>query len=190
MFGVLLGGVVNLLAAWRQRVADDKRRWLSDRRNLYARYLGLVASMLQGIHGVALQMRDKFNAELDDEKVSELLGNLFDYRVHWSPQLESALGEIQLLGGEGVVDLADRMSGALVELADKVGIGAQDTYEEFSPIWYRALDLSKVLRNAMRRELRLVALDAEPAPRPPDWPWLANRPAAAFYEGHPPPWAT
>ena len=51
--GAALTAVMNSRIERRKRSYDDDRRWLTDRRQLYARYLTLCEGMLRDIDGVA-----------------------------------------------------------------------------------------------------------------------------------------
>lgn len=181
LVGVLLGGAVNSFTAWRQRVAEDKRRWLADRKTLYARYLGLVASMLQEIDSVAVFMRydDAGTSKPDPKDLAMIDEGVFEFQQRWDSEIQPALGEVQLLASARVADLADRASGALLALT--VYVNMTETFTAYYPTWFQALDLSKVLRNEMRIELGLEQLADDSFPRDSDWPWLADRPPAESY---------
>ena len=178
--GVLLGGVVNSLAAWRQRISDDKRRWLADRRSLYAAYLGIAASKLQEIDSVAGLLRywpdDPMPTEEDRSSMKD---DLYEYFSGWETEVQPALGEVQLLASERVADLADRVSSALMEVT--VYVEQEDTFTAYYPMWFQAQDLLGVLRNAMRDELGLEELANTFVRRNPGFPWLADRPSRESY---------
>jgi hypothetical protein len=110
--GLALGGIVigHLLTARTSRAAEidrreaeDARRWRSDRRAIYAKYLGLASVMLRDIDGIGCLPYDgsqSLSAE-DDEAIRELL---FEYIVDWNEDLQPALGEVQLLASPEVAD--------------------------------------------------------------------------------------
>jgi hypothetical protein len=178
--GVLLGGLVNTLAAWRQRVAEDKRRWLADRRSLYATYLGIAASKLQEIDSLAVFLRhhpdDPMPSDEDQAFVKE---GLYDYFSSWETDVQPALGEVQLLASDRVADLADRVSSALMEVT--VFLELNQAFTDYYPVSFQAQDLLGVLRNAMREELGLGELPNTRVRDDPDYPWLADRPSRESY---------
>lgn len=186
-----LGG--SLLTGWlsrgteRRRIeAEDERRWLTDRRTAFAQFLGLSESMLRDIDSAAVFLpghgRDA-SAEDDEIRVERL----YDYIHMWETELQGALGEVELLATPEVVDLADRVSTALIEVTAPVELRSQ--FEEYYPMWFQARDLLEVLRNAMRTELGLSSMsvdDRTTARRANDYPWLADRPARQSYVQHHP----
>lgn len=180
LVGVLLGGAVNSFTAWRQRSADDKRRWLADRRSLYANYLGITASKLQEIDSIAVFLRHNQDEPMpNDEDRGIVKEGLSDYFVSWETDVQPALGEVQLLASDRVADLADRVSAALMEVT--VYLEREETFTDYYPMWFQAQDLLTVLRNAMREELGLEELDDAAARRDPAYPWLPDRPSRETY---------
>src|SRR4051812_14500871 len=103
----------------RVRVEDD-RRWLMDRRAAYAKYLGLAEVMLREIDGVAAFLSYDGQGEIPPKDEELLAEGLFDYFVKWEESLQPLLGEVQLLAVGEVADLADRVSGALMEVTWRI----------------------------------------------------------------------
>lgn len=179
--GGALGGVLlsALTAKWshsRTIAAEDDRRWLVDRRTVYAAYLTLVEQMLRQIDGVGVFLRyDDQKPPLSSEDDEMIRDGLTDYMMKWDDELQPRLGDVQLLASPGVADLADRVSGALMEITSPIELRC--TFEKYFPDWFRTQDLIVILRNAMRVELGLdpAATDAYPARRDPNWPWLTER---------------
>lgn len=185
-FGVLgtLGGVG--LSTWMGRRAEvqrlreqDARRWQADRRATYGAFLLLADSMLREIDRAAAFLSYDGTAEQPEEDDRMRSDGLFEYLVRWDDELQPALVEVQLLASATVADLADRVSGALMEITGE--IESNGAFVAYYPRWFRARDLLGVLRNAMRDELGLPdSIDAE-LPRRGDWPWLDDRPTEEDY---------
>ncbi|MGW1740593.1 hypothetical protein ACWCPQ_17485 [Nocardia sp. NPDC001965] len=177
-----LGGVLlsALTAKWshnRTIAAEDSRRWLVDRRKVYAAYLTLAEQLMREIDGIGTFLRyDDDTPPLSSEDDEMIRSDLVDYLVKWDDELQPLLGEIQLLASPEVVDLADRVAGALMSVTGPIEL--RQTFGEYFPDWFRTKDLIVLLRNSMRVELGLPAgsTDAYPARRIPDWPWLTERP--------------
>ena len=91
----------------------------------------------------------------------------------------SQLGEVQLLATPHVADLADRMSGALLELTSLVT--PKGAFTQYYPTWFQTQDLLHVLRDAMRVELGLNEMETAEFRRSGDWPWLPDRPQRESY---------
>ncbi len=188
--GVVLSGAFTRRADSRRLRAEDERRWLTDRRTAYAAFLALAESMLREVDGVAAFL--PYDGAIDDEdgydEENEYLmtDGLQEYLERWEEVLQPALGEVQLLASPEVADLADRVSGALMEVT--AYIERRDAFTRYYPAWFQAQDLVEVLRNAMRVELGLPAMlgDSRVAGRrSDDWPWLPDRPTReSYYQGH------
>lgn len=165
--------------------AEDDRRWLVDRRVAYAKYLGLAEVMLREIDGIAVFLSYDGKAKISAEHEEMLSDGLFDYFVKWEESLQPLLGEVQLLAAGEVAELADRVSGALMEVTWRIEKRAPFT--AYYPAWFQAQDLLHVLRDAMRTELGLAALgEITAGPREDDWPWLESRPPYESYiQQHP-----
>jgi hypothetical protein len=186
-----LGGVIlsNYLASRtdeKRTANEDERRWLVDRRNLYAKYLGLMTSMLKGIESASIFLSydgTKPITEEDEELVKE---DVLDLYARWDDEVQFMLGEVQLIAAPKVAELADRTSWALMMLigdmdSRKTWLGDIDTrktFQEVNAAYYRTLHLVEALRNAMRDELGLT----DPVHTWPksgewlDWPWLSDKP--------------
>lgn len=115
-------------------------------------------------------------ADEDEEFIAE---GLLDYFKRWDTELQPVLGDVQLLAGAEVADLADRVSGALMQITGV--IEQRRAFVEYYPGWFRAGDLLAVLRNAMRSELGLKDEIHTYLPRSGDWPWLEGRPSEEDY---------
>ncbi|MGV8977254.1 MAG: hypothetical protein ACOH17_04350 [Cellulomonas sp.] len=153
-----------------RRVAQDARRWQTDRRGVYSAFLGLSESLLYDIDQVSHYLSYDGTQDVPEENRRRTAEQLEDYFIRWQDDLQPALGEVQLLASSRVADLADRVSAALMEITGGVEMG--DSYTNFSPEFFRARDLVGVLRNAMRNELGLDdPLDLGPR-REANWPWL------------------
>lgn len=180
--GVLVSGSISRHADERRLKAEDDRRWLTDRRTTYAAYLGLAESMLRELDGVAVFLSYDGAAPIaaDDEQL--LADGLLNYMMRWDDELQPALGDVELLASPEVTDLADRVSGALMELTATVEL--RRPFTDHYPMWFQAQDLLEVLKNAMRAELGLPPMTEGKRTlgrRANDWPWLPDRPSRASY---------
>lgn len=184
--GVILTSVLAQRADARRLNADDERRWLADRRVIYARYLSMAEALLTQIDAVAVFLPYDGTKPISDEDEAILSEGLVEYFMRWDDDLQPALFEVQLIAGSPTVsDLADRVSGALMEITSVVELRGH--FVEYYPDWFRTRDLVAVLRNAMRVELNLPALPNRSLDD--EWPWLADRPDADSYvqmRGHHP----
>ncbi|WP_147422523.1 hypothetical protein [Pseudarthrobacter phenanthrenivorans] len=159
---------------------EDSRRWLLDRRAVYAKYLALAEVMLREIDGVAAFLSYDGESEISDKDDDIISEGLTEYFTTWNDSLQPLLGEIQLLATNHVADLADRVSGALMEITWRVE--KRHAFTSYYPAWFQAQDLLHVLRDAMRAELGLPVLSSLTAgPREDDWPWLDSRPSYESY---------
>ena len=85
--GGALGGVLlsALTAKWshsRTIAAEDARRWLNDRRTVYAAYLTLTEQMLREIDGVGTFLRYDDDTPPLSAEDEELIGNgLFEFHM-------------------------------------------------------------------------------------------------------------
>ena len=181
--GVLLSGRISRRTDERRVESEDERRWLMERRQIYGAFLGLAESMLQEIDGLAVFLSSDGSQPLSEDDEALVSEGLFEYQLKWNEDLQPALGEVQLMATSPVVDLADRVSGALMELTATVEL--RGAFQDHYPMWFQARDLLQVLRNSMRAELGLAEVDVA-SPRSPEWPWLPDRPARASYlQQHP-----
>jgi hypothetical protein len=180
-----LGGVV--LTGWltrrnekRRLAAEDARRWLADRRRIYAAYLVLAESMLRQIDGLGVFLSYDGSETVSEDDEAMIHEGLFEYHCRWDDELQPALLEVQLMATPTVADLADRVSGALMEITGVVEL--RGTFTDYYPGWFQARDLFEVLRNAMRAELGLPeALSSVARKEDDDWPWLSSRPDRDSY---------
>lgn len=137
--------------------------------------------MLKEIDGVAVLLSYDGAEPISDGDEQLVRDGLFEYFVRWDDELQPALGEVELLASPHVADLADRVSGALMELTATVEM--RQPFTEHYPTWFQTQDLLEVLRNAMRVELGLspMAKDRSAGRRSADWPWLPDRPPRQSY---------
>ncbi len=179
ILGVVMTTWLGRSAEQRRLAAEDDRRWLADRRRVYAAFLVLSQSMLREIDGVAGFLPYRGDEEVADEDEAFMTDGLMDYHVRWDDELQPALSDVQLVAGRGVADLADRVSGALMEITAVVE--RRGPFVDYYPGWFRAQDLLGVLRNAMRAELGLNDAIEAAYPRDAEWPWLSERPSEEEY---------
>lgn len=176
----VLSALLGRSSEFRKVKVEDDRRWLLDRRTVYAKYVGLAEVMLREIDGVAAFLSYDGVNEITSEDEEFISEGLTDYFAKWDESLQPLLGEVQLLATGNVADLADRVSGALMEITWRMEKRAPFT--SYYPAWLQAQDLLHVLRDAMRTELGLPALGSLTAgPRGDDWPWLDSRPPYESY---------
>lgn len=117
--------------------------------------------------------------EVTVEDEALMVDGLMGYIARWDDELQPALSDVQLVAGSEVADLADRVSGALMEITAVVE--KRGAFVNYYPGWFRADDLLGVLRNAMRAELGLSDAIATTYPRDGEWPWLQDRPSEEEY---------
>lgn len=172
--GVVMTTWLGRSAERRRLSAEDERRWLADRRSAYAEFLLQGQSMLREIDGIAVFLPYRGDEELSEEDDALMQEGLYEYFARWEEQLQASLGDLQLVAGSEVADLADRVSGALMEITATVE--TRRAFVDYYPGWFRAQDLLGVLRNAMRSELGLKDSISTVYPRDEDWPWLPDRP--------------
>lgn len=183
--GAGVGGV--LLAGWQARkteerhlAAEDARRWLDERRRIYANYLGLVEALLHLLDTAGVFLPSEDGRELSEQDEAVLEEDHGRFLGRWFDDLQPALADVRMMASTAsVADLADRVSGGLWIIAGMVD--ERHPYPEFHPAWFQAKDLAQVLRAAMRRELGLPAGDPAPFEREDDWPWLPDRPSRQSY---------
>lgn len=135
--------------------------------------------MLREIDGVAVFLPYRGVEEVTDEDATFMAGGLTDYFARWDDQLQPALSDVQLVAGSEVADLADRVSDALMEITGVVE--KRGPFVNYYPSWFRAQDLTGVLRNAMRAELGLNDAIETAYPRDAEWPWLQDQPSEEEY---------
>lgn len=174
--GAALSATVNYRLDRGKRTYEDERRWLTDRRQLYAKYLTLCESMLREIDGTACFLSYDGTSPISEESDELIREGLFAYILRWDDELQPLLQELELIASPHVSDIADRMSGALMEVTGL--IEQRGIFTDHCPTWFQAKDMLAVLRNAMREELNFHPLpEGYTFRRDPDWPWLPDRPA-------------
>ncbi|OBJ13789.1 hypothetical protein [Mycobacterium colombiense] len=174
--GVLLSALTAKWSHARTIAAEDDRRWLVDRRTVYAAYLTLAEQMLREIDRIGVFLRyDDDKPPLSSEDDEMIRSDLSDYIAKWDDELQPRLGDVQLLASPEVADLADRVAGALMHITSPIEL--RRTFGDYFPDWFRTQDLVVILRNAMRVELGLkpATADAYPARQNPNWPWITER---------------
>jgi hypothetical protein len=177
--GVLLASLLTRRADRARLKAVDDRRWLNDRRTVYAQYLGLTEAMLREIDGVAVFLPYSGGEPIGDDEEELIHEGLLNYMIRWDDRLQPALSEVQLLATPSVSDLADRMSSALMDLTAEVE--RRGAFVNHYPMWFQAKDLHHVLRDAMREELGLTKMPEGPFKLEAEWPWLPDRPSRDSY---------
>jgi hypothetical protein len=181
--GAALTGTVNSRIDKGKRAYEDQRRWLTDKRQLYARYLTLCESMLREIDGTACFLSYDGSSPIASDDEDVIRENLLSYMRRWDDEVQPLLQELELIASPRVSDLADRNSGALMELTGL--IERRGLFVEHYPTWFQAKDLLAVLRNAMREELNFGPLpESYTFRRESDWPWLSDRPTRDSYVQH------
>ncbi|MEU9823213.1 hypothetical protein ACIGG9_27745 [Pseudonocardia alni] len=173
--GALLTGILNARNDKVKRIAEESRQWTTDRRELYASFTKRTESMLREVDRVAVFLGYNPGDVISDEDEAIVSEGLTEYVMTWDDELQGLLEEVQLVGSERVVDLADRVSGALMAVTAPIEL--RRSFVEYHPQWFMAKDLLGVLRNAMRTELGLPVLaEVDPVRADKDWPWLPDRP--------------
>ena len=169
--GALLTSHFAQRADQRRITSEDERRWLTDRRHVYAQYLAMVTAMLRSIDGTAVFLTAKDRPTIPTEDEVILKEDVFEFYQRWDGELQPVLGEIQLLANPKVAELADRTSWALMELN-----GFIESRQQFETVYEYSLKTSHLLesvRNAMRTEIGLTR-PIKTFPMPKDWPWLPD----------------
>ncbi|MGR0160783.1 hypothetical protein [Paenarthrobacter nitroguajacolicus] len=177
IIGAVLAGIFARRGERSRNQAEVDRQWVTDRRAVYARYLALAEVMHREVDTIAVFLSYDGINKIAPEEDAFISDELIDYLSTWENDLQPLLGEVQLVASKEVADLAERVSGALMELTSF--IERREAFTSYYPVWFQAQDLIHVLRNQMRVELGLVS--HEDAERGDDWPWLKSRPAAESY---------
>lgn len=178
VMGAVLAGAFAHRGDRRRQQAEVDRQWVIDRRAVYANYLALTEVMHREIDSIACFLSHDGKAKIkpeDDQIISE---GLTAYFATWEDELQPLLGELQLVASNNVADLADRVSGALMELTSF--LERRCAFTSYYPVWFQAQDLIHVLRNEMRVELGLPS-HGDSARVEHNWPWLTSRPPAEHY---------
>lgn len=190
VIGVAVGHLSGRAADRRRFAAEDARRWLSERRALYARYLALVEGLQRSADDVACLLRDDDGSPpVDGDAARDIRERSNEWIGRWQDEVLPMLTEIELMASQQVSDLAARSSHGILAAIPQVQYLAPDrsqiTPETYRDCWTTsqlAGDLIAALRNAMRAELGLGPVE-NTAPGDPAWPWLTDRPPD---EHHPP----
>jgi hypothetical protein len=169
--GIFLANHFARRADERRIATEDKRRWITDRRHIYAAYLTVVSESFQEISSFISLLSYDGSEPIPDEDEEILKQAVFDSYRRWDEKLQPVLGELQLLADPTVAELADRTSWAIMELTGFAD--ARKPFNFFTPYLNGTFELIDATRNAMRRELGL----SDPIstfPMPEDWPWLPD----------------
>ena len=178
VIGAVLAGVFARQGESRRRQAEVDRQWVTDRRAVFARYLALAEAMHRDIDTIAVFLPYDGSTKIapqDDELISD---ELIAYIACWEQELQPLLGELQLVASKNVTDIAERVSGALMEMT--VFLERRQAFTLYYPMWFQAQDLIRVLRNEMRTELGLHS-HGDSGPVDHGWPWLDSRPSYESY---------
>ena len=191
VLAALLGSAATYLlsrAGDRRRLAaEDERRWLNDRRTLYARYLGLVERLERQADSIACCLpHDEDAPEIEDDD-ERLLREMFqEWMERWDSELQPMLSEMELSATPKVADVAARAAQGILEVVPQPQyLGPDDSritpavYSDHWPTQQMAKGLRELLRNEMRVELGLDPV-SDQAPDP-NWPWLGDQPS---FEDH------
>jgi hypothetical protein len=181
--GILLSGLLSRRHEQRRVASEDDRRWLADRRKIYASYLVLVGSMLKEIDGVGVFLSYDGTEPVPDKDEQLIKERLIDYFIRWDDELQPVLLEVELVATPQVADLAERVSDALMEITE--GIERRRPFIDYHPGWFQTKDLFEVLKVAMRVELGLPETGIPRWPKTdPNWPWLPDRPPRESHRQH------
>ena len=133
---------------------------------------------------MALFLRyDRESPPIDGDDEAYIGEGLEEYLESWERTVQPLLGEVALIASPAVVDMSDRVSGALIALTEPLE-EPRGTFIEYYPMWFQTRDLIHVMRDEMRRELGLPPVgDVFPVGLRTDanWPWLESRPARSSY---------
>lgn len=182
LLGLVVGHGLKSREDRRRLQAEDDRRWLAERKVLYASFVQEVRTLVREIDWLALQLPyDPANPGDSDLEVIE--AELPGYYGRLDEQAQEALANVLLVSDDRVADVAQRIVDALVDTADPVE--RRGFFTEYYPRQLALEDLINVLQNAMRAELGISTLIRTDRHTDPHWPWLADRPPVASYrQGH------
>lgn len=172
----------------RRLAAEDERRWLNDRRTLYARYLGLVEHLEREADSIACFLPHDQEAPAMTDEDEHIVREMFqEWMERWDMELQPMLSEMELLATPKVADLAARAAhGILAAVPQPQYLGpgksriTPEAYSDHWPTQQMASGLRELLRNAMRVELGLDTVSNQ-APGDHSWPWLPDQPS---FEDH------
>lgn len=170
----------------RRLAAEDERRWLNDRRTLYARYLTLVERLERDANSIACFLPHDEDApamEDDDDRLVREMSQ--EWMECWDMELQPMLSEMELLATPRVADVAARAAhGVLAAVPQPQHLGpgvsriTPAIYSDHWPTQQMAKGLHELLRNEMRIELGLDTI-ADRALADRSWPWLDGQPSYA-----------
>jgi hypothetical protein len=173
----------------RRLAAEDERRWLNDRRALYARFLGLVERLERDADSIACFLPHDEDApamEDDDERLVREMSQ--EWMERWDTELQPLLSEMELLATPRVADMAARAAhGVLTAVPQPQYLGPGESritpavYSDHWPTQQMATGLRELLRNEMRAELGLDPVSNQ-SPDDRNWPWLAGQPSYADHQ--------
>lgn len=190
ILAALLGSAATYLVSRsgdrRRLAAEDERRWLNDRRALYARYLGLVERLERDADSIACFLPHDEDAPAikdDDERLVREMSQ--EWMECWDTELQPMLSEMELLATPKVADVAARAAHEILEAVPQPQyLGPDDSritpavYSDHWPTQRMAMGLRELLRNEMRIELGLDPV-LNQAPDDRNWPWLGDQPSFA-----------
>lgn len=179
--GVAVGHLSGRAADHRRLSEEDARRWLNDRRTLYAHYLAVITGFENDCSDTACFLPYKRGDPFDDD-VRQFIGDeTLELFVRWQDDITPGLTEIELMASPKVSDLAARAAFAIYQSAPSVQYPGTDreqivptSYGDYWPSSQCARDLIDLLRNAMRVELGLEPVQ-NMALTDADWPWLPSQ---------------
>ncbi|MFI8778072.1 hypothetical protein ACIGH6_13430 [Brachybacterium paraconglomeratum] len=177
--GVLLSTFLGSRAERRKLAETDARRWLEDRRRVYADFLLLSQSMSRQIEIAALNLPYDDSKSEDEDARAIRVDQVYEYYGRWDDELQVILAEIMLVGGADVADMASRVSDALMDLGGFAEVGGY--FVDFYPKKHRTDDLIGLLRNTMRGDLgNHEGIGARPT-GDAEWPWPSSIPDEIEY---------
>lgn len=173
----------------RRLAAEDERRWLNDRRTLYARYLGLVEYLERDADSIACFLPHDEDAPAMDDENERLVREMFqEWMERWDRELQPMISEMELLASPKVADLATRAAHGILAAVPQPQYFGQGhsritpaVYSDHWPTHQMAKGLRELLGNEMRIELGLD-LASNQATDDHDWPWLPEQPSFADHE--------
>lgn len=136
--GVVVGGLLSALTArWshqRTMAAEDARRWLVDRRKLYAEYLAALEQAYRGERDLGSALK-AFCSDIQLD-AAEKVTAIFDRTTGQFTEIQILLSELQLLALPEVAELAERTAQALLKPLQKATTAFGDSVDA----WGAAVD--------------------------------------------------
>ena len=172
--GVLLTSHFAQRADQRRIASEDQRRWLADRRQVYAHYLAIITSMLRSIHDTSGHLDGEMSVVVPSGEAI-LEKGVFDFQQRWDNELLPALSEVELLAEPKVAKLAYQVAWVLIQL--NRWIESREKYEMVSEYEDKTHDLVDDVRNAVRAEIGLTS-SVSRIWKIEDWPF-SDEPKAA-----------